>query len=236
MRYLRTVLCAIVLLLCATGAHAQPAKKPVVLLYKDRVAAEWDTVKCVKNVFKINPLLFLRGEIPLYYERALSSRLSAEVAVGVTYRNYLNLSFAGDDADDFSAGTDIIAKPSFHIGGRYYLTPDLEPQGTYVQAEMVFLDYAKNITTKDSTGRFTGVKLLDERIYNDLRAYVGYQRLGASNNWLIDVYCGLGLRSRDRTIVNENLNIAANRWDYTIEEKRDNVIAFFLGIKLGYGF
>ena len=71
-------------------------KTTKVLLYKDRLAAQWDTVNCVKNVLKINPLLFLRGEIPLYYERALSHRLSAEIAVGVTFRNYLGGGFTGD--------------------------------------------------------------------------------------------------------------------------------------------
>jgi hypothetical protein len=88
------------LALIASCAMAQPGKpKTKVVLYKDRIAAQWDTVDCVKSALKINPLLFLRGEVPVYYERALSSRLSAEFGVGLTFRNYVNLTFAGDHAD-----------------------------------------------------------------------------------------------------------------------------------------
>ncbi|HEX2617755.1 MAG TPA: hypothetical protein VHL57_09455, partial [Flavobacteriales bacterium] len=201
-----------------------------------RLAAQWDTVKCVKNVITINPLLFLRGEIPIYYERALSVRLSAILGAGITYRNYLNIDFAGDDADDFSAGTQIISKPSFHLGGRYYLVDDLEPQGTYLQIEFAYLNYSKNITEKDSTGQFTSTKRLDERIYNDVRLLFGYQHLSGRNNWLFDFYGGIGLRARDMNIVHEDLNPAERRFMYSNEEKRDNVPAFFLGVKIGYGF
>ena len=231
----RPLLLAVLCVLLVQGALAQPPKTKVVL-YKDRLAAQWDTVKCVKNVFTINPLLFLRGEIPLYYERALSVRLSAILGAGVTYRNYLNLDFAGDDADDFGAGTEIIAKPSFHVGGRYYLVDDLEPQGTYVQVEFAYLNYSKNIGVKDSTGQFNGGKMLDERIYNDIRLLFGYQQLSARNNWLFDVYGGFALRARDMNIVHEDLNPSLRTWVYTTEVKRDNVPAFFLGVKIGYGF
>ena len=68
----------------------------------ERLAAQFDTVKCVKNVIKLNPLIFFRGEIPIYYERSITPRLGIEVGVGVTLRNYLALSFTGDDADDFA--------------------------------------------------------------------------------------------------------------------------------------
>ena len=83
------LLTALMLLVGGTTSAQDRGKPNKVVLYKDRLAAQWDTVNCVKNVFKLNPLLFLRGEAPLYYERALSPKISAEVAVGVTFRNYL---------------------------------------------------------------------------------------------------------------------------------------------------
>lgn len=218
-------------------AMAQVKKKSTkVLLYKDRLAAEWDTVNCVKNVFKVNPLLFLRGEMPLYYERALSHRLSAEVAVGVTLRNYLGGGFTGDKPDEFSAGTKILAKPSFHVGFRWYLTDDIEPQGIYVQGEFAYLDHSKEISKKDSSGHFTDVKLRDQRLYNDVRLYFGYQRIASTNNWLFDAYCGLGYRNRSLNSVEERLDLVDRRWYYSVEEIHDNVLAVFLGVKIGYGF
>ncbi|MBK6371536.1 MAG: hypothetical protein IPF64_17455 [Flavobacteriales bacterium] len=79
---LRTLL-LVVALWSGIGVFAQPGKTKVVL-YKDRLAAAFDTVDCVKNVVKFNPLAFFRGEVPVYFERALSARLSLEVGVGVT--------------------------------------------------------------------------------------------------------------------------------------------------------
>jgi hypothetical protein len=227
------------LALIATCASAQPDKpKTKVVLYKDRIAAQWDTVNCVKNAIKANPLLFLRGELPLYYERALSSRLSAELGVGITYRNYVNLTFAGDhaDADDFGAGTKIIPSPSGHLGFRYYLTDDLEPQGNYLQVEFAYLRYGKEISEKDSTGQFNGLINLDERTFNDFRLYYGYQKLSGTSNWLFDFYGGVAVRSRHMIIVNEDLNTTTKQWSYEIEEIDDLVPAFFIGVKVGLGW
>lgn len=234
----RPVLAAI-LFLIAFAAWAQPTKpRTKVVLYKERIAAQWDTVDCVKNVVKANPLLFLRGEIPIYYERALSSKLSGELGFGVTLRNYLNMTFAGDypDADDFGAGTDIVPSPSYHVGIRYYMVDHLEPEGGYLQIEFAHLRYAKEISEKDSTGQFNGVSNLDERIFNDVRLYYGYQKLSSTSNWLFDYYAGIALRSRHMTVVNENLNIAEGQWTYDIEEIDDVVPAFFLGVKVGLGW
>ena len=211
-------------------------KTTKVVLYKDRIAAQWDTVKCVKNVFKLNPLLFLKGEMPLYYERALAHNLSAELALGVTFRNYLGGAFSNDQPDDFSAGTHIIAKPSYHVGFRYYFTDDVEPQGIYMQGEFAYLDFSKDISTKDSTGRYTDETLRDQRLYNDVRLYFGYQRLSSTNNWLFDAYCGIGLRNRSLTEVEERLDLVERNWSYTVTETHDNVPAAFLGVKIGYGF
>ena len=224
------------MLVCGQAVAQGKGKSTKVLLYKDRLTAQWDTVNCVKNVFKFNPLLFLRGELPLYYERALSRQISAELAVGITFRNYLGGDLTGDVADDFSAGTDILVKPSFRAGFRYYLTNDLEPQGMYLQGEFAYLDHSKDISVKDSTGHFTDMRLRDQRLYNDIRLYLGYQRLSSINNWLFDAYCGLGFRNRSLTQVEERLNLTERTWDYSVKETHDNVLAPFLGVKVGYGF
>lgn len=228
-----TFCCAV---LIGTSLHAQQKPRTKVVLYKDRIAAQWDTVSCVKNVIKVNPLLFFRGEVPIYYERALSPKLSAEFAVGLTYRNYINLDIAGDDVDEFSRGTELIAKPSFHAGFRYYLTDDLEPQGSYLQVEFAYLNFSKNITTKDSTGQFTDTKLLDERIFNDVRLYYGYQKLSGTSNWLYDIYGGVALRSRSLKTVEEAFNPALSNWTYALKDEKDVVPAFFLGVKIGLGW
>lgn len=237
MRSLHRAGLLIPLALLALCAAAQPDKQHTkVLLARDRMAAQWDTVDVVKNVVKLNPLLFFRGEVPVYYERVLSYRLSAELGLGFTWRNYISLPINGDDADAFSAGTRIVAKPSFHLGFRYYLQDDLEPQGTYAQVDFAYLNYTKFMDTKDSSGYFTGNELKDERIFNDLRLLVGYQKLSGTSNWLFDFYGGLGLRARSLIKVNENYNTVTDRFTYAVEDVKDLVPAVFLGVKVGVGW
>lgn len=237
MQRTQRILFSLALALAALQAQAQPEKQRArVLLARDRIAAQWDTVNCVKNVIKLNPLLFFRGEIPVYFEHALSPRLSAELGLGVTWRNYISLPVNGDDVDEFSAGTRLQAKPSFHLAFRYYLQDDLEPQGTYAQVELAYLNYTKYRDTKDSTGRFSGNELKDERIFNDVRLLFGYQKLSGTSNWLFDLYGGIGLRARSLEKVTENYDPVTDRFSYAMEDVKDVVPAVFLGVKVGLGW
>ncbi len=228
-------LVAAVLFPVALALSAQEPK-PRVLLYKDRLAAQFDTVKVVKNVIKANPLLFFRGEVPLFFERALTHKLSLEVGIGVTLRDYLGLSLINDDADDFGAGTEILPNPSYHIAARFYLGQDLEPQGWYIQPAFAHLAYTKDILVRAADGGFTDERLRDRRIYNDLRMLFGYQMLGMSSNWLFDVYGGLGFRDRNLRIVRETIDLTTQTFSYLEIEQNDRILVPFIGLKVGMGF
>jgi len=225
-------------LICLAFAPCVVAQgdKPKVVLYKDRLAAEFDTVKVMKNVIKANPLLFFRGEMPLYYERALSPNLSIELGVGLTLRNYLALSLVGDDADDFGAGTEIIPSLSLKAGIRFYLEGDLEPQGWYIQPEFGQITYTKDILVSNPAGGFTEERLRDRRTFNDIRLLGGYQLLSYSNNWVLDFYGGFALRVRDQLVVSETLDPSTRTFTYSQEQRNDMVPAAFLGFKVGFGF
>lgn len=229
------LLALIAALWCASDLLAQEPK-PRVLLYKDRLAEQFDTVKVVKNVVKVNPFLFFRGELPLFYERALTHKLSLELGVGVTLRDYLGLSFMGDDADDFGAGTEIRPNPSYHIAARFYLGQDLEPQGWYLQPAFAHLAYTKDILVRAPDGNFTDERFRDRRVFNDLRLLLGYQLLGASSNWLVDVYGGFGYRDRTMTIVRETIDLTTQQFSYVVEERSDGIPVPYLGFKVGLGF
>jgi hypothetical protein len=230
----RKALFLVIGLLIVTGVAAQE-KKTKILLYKDRLAAQFDTVNVIKNVFKANPLLFLRGEIPFYYERALAHNLSLEVGFGVTLRDYLALGFT-DDADDFGAGTVIVPNLSAHMAARFYLSHDLEPQGLYLQPAFAHLVYTKDIREKAPNGGFTDNSYRDERTYNDLRLLLGYQMLSGTSNWLLDFYGGLGYRNRNMVVVKETIDLTNQQYTYTVEETNDRVPVIFLGVKVGLGF
>lgn len=231
----RTIPFLLLLWLPILSASAQE-KKPKVVLYKDRMAAQFDTVKVMKNILKINPLLFFRGEIPLYYERALAPNLSLEVGAGVTLRDYLALSLGGNDADDLGAGTEIIPSASYHLAIRFYMEHDLEPQGWYLQPEFAQLTYTKDILIADQGGTLSEDRLRDRRIYKDIRLLAGYQMLSYSSNWVMDVYGGLAFRVRDMQEVTETVDPVTRTFTYTQVQVNDKVPAFFLGLKVGLGF
>jgi len=218
------------------GLSAQSKPKTKVVLYKDRLNAAFDTVNCVKNVIKINAFSFLRGEFPVYYERAITHDVSVEIAAGITFRNYIPLTMFGDEVDDFSAGTEIKIGPSFHAGFRYYFLDDIEPQGGYLQLGFSYLQYIKDIRPKDVNGEITDVRYRDTQTFNDIRLVYGYQLLSARSNWLFDFYGGVGMRDKQATNVIENYDVTTNVWSYEIKEIDEVVPAIFLGAKVGVGF
>ena len=155
MSYSKYLPLPVLFVLAAGTVSAQGKGRMKVLLQNEGSNAPADTVDMVRSALKLNPLLFLRGEVPIYYERALSSHWSMELAVGFTTRNTLNLPRSHESADAYSAGTKILLRPSFHTGLRYYLTKDLEPEGFYFQGECAYLEYAKKIFVKDEKGQLT---------------------------------------------------------------------------------
>ncbi len=236
MYYLKCLLLPVLSALTIGTVSAQGEAKMKVLLQKDGPTGPVDTVKLVRNALKVDPLLFLRGEVPLYYERVLSPRVSLELAVGLTTRNTMDLPRSHENADSYSAGERMITRPSFHAGLRYYVTKDMEPQGFYFQGEFAYIEHAKDISLKDKRGRMTDVVLRDESLFRDGRLYIGYQRLASTNNFLLDAYFGAGLRSSSLNSVHERLDLENNEWSNTQEASNDQVTAIFFGVKMGYGF
>lgn len=232
---LRVLFSAMLAFLLLAGIAQPPDKETKVVLFKEHAKTQWDTVNVMKNCVKMNPLLFLQGEIPVYFERAVSPRISLEVGMGITARNYISLT-VGDEADDFGAGTEVEHKLAAHVGIRYYLTDDLEPYGWYLSPEFATRTYTKVITTKDDEGNFTDEKLKDERVYNDAKLLLGFQLLSGTSNWMVDFYGGLGGRSRDLQKVREELDLVNDKRTYTTELVDDTVLGVYLGFKVGVGF
>lgn len=206
------------------------------MLFKEHSKSQWDTVSVMKNCVKLNPLLFFHGEIPIYFERAVSERISLEVGLGFTSRNHVSLVVNDDESDDFGAGVEIQPKLATHIALRYYFTDDLEPYGWYLSPEFATRTYTKIITEKDNSGALTNMLRNDERVFNDTKLLLGYQLLGGTNNWLFDMYGGFGLRNRDLKKVRENYDLVNETRTYTDEFIDDTIFAFYLGFKFGIGF
>jgi len=139
--------------------------------------------------------------------------------------------------DDFGQGTKIIAKPSFHIAARYYFNYELEPQGAYIELEFAHLDYVKDIAMRDSARQLTDERIRDTRTYNDLRLLFGHQSLSATSNWLVDLYGGIGMRSRYMEVVVERFDPVLSQYTYPVTAPQEDIVpVIFLGIRIGLGF
>jgi hypothetical protein len=191
-----------------------------------------DSLYAVRNTFKIDPLQVINGDIPLLFEKYITKHISVELGLGVTRRNFLSPVFEYD-LDNLSRSVKIRTQPSFKIGFRYYFDNNEELDGFYVSPEYNYRVNRKDFLVLDSIGNTTGSEFIDKRTYTDLKLVIGRQVLSYSSNFLVDYYLGFGFRSKK---LNEVHQLIGNSEDYFYEVKNENKIAFFIGIKLGFGF
>jgi len=192
-----------------------------------------DTLIEVRNAIKIDPLLILKGEMVLVYERAISNHFSAEITLGITRRNW-TLPWLGRDADDLRRNITIKTGPSFKLGFKYYTKNSPELHGFYLMPQFAFRVYEKEFAELDSAGVLNGITHIDRRSINEISLTIGYQHLMLTNNFLLDIYASLGYEERNTQEV--------FRIDYT-GETRYNTKKYvahgfnpMIGLRLGYGF
>src|SRR3990172_5779197 len=66
-------------------------KTDTVITTKISVFNYFDTPETdkIRNAFKINPLLLANGDLPFYWEHKINEKLSIELALGITFRDYI---------------------------------------------------------------------------------------------------------------------------------------------------
>ncbi len=196
-------------------------------------AYEPDSLVEVYNAFKLDPLQVLRGEISAFYERRISNRLSFEVGLGVTRRNW-TLPWFNLDADDLRRNITVLTGPSGRFGIRFYFTESPELNGLYIMPQIAYRRYGKRFGDLDSTGTLTGDTHLDRREIREFNITVGYQQLSVSSNFFFDIYVGLGYVQRNNREV-RRLSVPIQAL-YTSESKKDYGFIPVIGLKLGWGF
>ena len=191
----------------------------------------------IRNIIKLNPLLFINGDIPVYYERTLNAKSSLEVGLGFTLRNYwseIRESIEYNEIDE--SRIKHVARPSLKLGARYY-PAGYAPEEWYFALEYAYRAYGQEITTLKSDGSISSNKISGERIYNEVKLIVGGQMESRDGFWY-DLYMGVGLRAIDITEVEEirGSNATGSFYEYDLKHRTDVVPAFYLGIKIGVGF
>jgi hypothetical protein len=139
---------------------------------------------------KINPLVILSGDMPVYLEHELKKNLSADVSVGSTYDNVLSDILESASQPDLSITKEGLNSYSFSAALRHYPSEQGNAlQGYYFSPEVRFRDY-RSLVTKVGGEE---VDLKQARQILDGKLVIGY--LNQTNGSIFfDFYGGIGMR------------------------------------------
>ena len=154
-----------------------------------------------KHLFKLNPLLIINGDLPVYYERRLTHNWALEGSIGVTLKDYLYDLFYFDP----SAPSDVRLAPErkYKAGYSFSLSPRFYPSGTfeetdifYFAPEVRFRKYRSQALKSESSNSTFEEDFVDEyRQLIDLKLTFGYVTY-LDDNIFIEWYGGIGVRMR----------------------------------------
>jgi len=175
---------------------------------------------------KLNPLLYLVGEFPIYFELASNNKSSFELGLGVTYPNALN----SLSLNSYYYNLDEREKKmgySFTLNYRYY--PSLVFDELYFGAEFRYRAY---LTELKSCGTQVYQNMTESLAHTDVKLLIGYVT-DLGSNAIIDYFIGFGMRNMvyDYYDCNESVTpaILINNTEKSL------VPALSLGIKIGFG-
>lgn len=212
-----------------TSAQVEPESQ----LVESEDAYMIDSLLEVHNALKLDPLQVLRGEILVFYERRVTDRVSLEVGLGLTRRNWAFALF-DVDADDLRRNINVRTGPSARLGIRFYLKDSPELNGMYIMPQVAYKVYEKNFAELDSAGELNGVDHIDRREIGEFNVCFGYQHLSYNSNFFYDVYVGIGYAIRRGTEVSRlNLPVETR---YASGPLNDDGPVPLIGVKLGWGF
>jgi hypothetical protein len=187
-------------------------------------------------ILKFNPCLIVRGEVPIYLERKLSSDFSMEGAVGTTFQDYFKKVFLeGKDYSQKDPNTEYLSGIAAKLSLRYF-PKHVVLSDVYISAEVDFTNYRKNVSGAflSSTGGYQEGKLMDQQKYFDYLVILGSQNSKEVDQEIfLDWFLGAGVRTG---IENNVMRIENN--SQILVQKQASVLSpiLTLGLKIGLGF
>jgi len=185
----------------------------------------------VTSLLKFGMLEPFSGTFSVYYERVLTDKISAEVGLGLTIDDYLNIAINGLD-DLFNEGP---RQPkigqAFSLGVRYY--PGIVPEEFYVAPEFRFKRYVNTFTYEDATG--LPVVENESRSISIGRLSFGYHYL-VQDNIFWDFYGGFGIGQEKGQRYEQFYNDVTEEFEYQNIVETGLTPRLHIGIKLGIGF
>jgi hypothetical protein len=205
--------------------NSNAQEKPVVKIQMDDDLSEDSKSIKFNHLLKLNPIIFTRGDIPIYYENNFRNNLSVEIGVGLTLRDFLANS--SSDSTWFNSFNSNIEEEinigySYRIGIRYYSANyGFDPEGLYFSLNYRQQKYSSTLTSVNSV--LANNEELS-RSNKDVFLALGYVYM-LDENAFIDPYIGFGIRTR---VYDEVSSLASS---YSINNKKDVVPIIVVGLK-----
>ncbi|MBK0404223.1 DUF3575 domain-containing protein [Adhaeribacter sp. BT258] len=189
----------------------------------------------LRTSIKMNPLLLLQGDIPVYIEQKVAKKLTIELGLGMTYDNVITDAL---DPDHYSESTqkENLMGYSIAAGLRYYPSSTYETmEGYYFAPEIRYRQY-KSIANQylEET-----IDVKQGRDLTDFKLGFGYVDF-IEDRIFIDMYTGIGMRNRKyhnmvrdgETVYNGTTTVET----YEVWNENKMVPLFSLGAKIGFAF
>lgn len=246
---MKNILLIFLIVITLKGYNQDTVKTTLIIFDQDNintVTNKNNDSKNQKNALKINPLLYVRGEIPIYYERALNDYLSVEAAIGMTFKDYSTGLFDDGDSFDEKPEEKINSHVSFKLGLRYY-SGGVVMDGFYFALEFAKRDYSKELTfvhvdniydpqTYTYTNLTQTYHLTEYDNHKEFKLIVGSQEHYYWDNFFVDYYLGVGIDSYEKARVERDLDNNTNISTYKVIPTSSTKPRFYLGLKFGFMF
>lgn len=244
---LNAIIFLLILFLCENFLLAQDSiKSPTINFNIDNSKPE-EISSVKRNALKINPILLIRGEMPLYYERALTKSISAEIAVGITNKDYIqnmieDISKDIDEVDPtFMSKEKSKSNISYKLGIRFY-KKGMVMDGFYFALEFAKRDYTSEVIMGEPTipnnlanTSSSVTKFIEKTNHLEYKIIFGNQNFYFWEAFFVDYYIGLGIDqysdSRVSFVKDRNSTEV-----YELKSTNKLMPGFYLGIKLGFVF
>jgi hypothetical protein len=190
-----------------------------------------------KNAIKFNPLLLFNGEIPIYYERAITNNLSGELGLGITFKDYIGDLWRSIDEDTEWSNSKSKSHFSYKLGLRYY-TGGEALDGFYFALEHANRKFSQDILIESNnynptSGEYENINynLEEKQFHKEYKIICGNQEHDYFDHFFLDYYLGVGINKRTSTKIESNDN-----GTYSTKEVEETLPRFYLGVKLGFEF
>ena len=233
--YIKKKLLTVIAIIFATTSYANEILKidtnknyKVNVFSTDQVLPQFQTNSSDLPKFgiKIDPLLIISGDIPIFFETKFSKQMSVELGLGFTSSmfNLMNIEMIENAPADVQAPLGY----SIRVAPRFYLPNyDEAINGYYVSTQFMLRKY-NSLYALDNNPLSQNLDLVKQQ--TDFKLIFGFQNI-EDYAFLVDYYVGLGIRKTSNDVVETD-----NNGNATVRNFNTMLPTITVGLKIGVAF